>query len=619
LPQYENDLAWSRIKIGDILFQQNKTSEAEEKFLAAREIFKTLTGKEPSNLAWQASYSSSLSRLAQLYNRINVVTARKFLDEEIEVNRRLVREDPNSNHFKLILAMALNDRGNSASFSEDSDQTPLIIEALSIELDLTRSDPTNIDWSENLASTQQNLGYRYERKGNLSEAIKYYRAATEGRKKLSEIDPTNVSKLDKLVSVMGNIAYAYSLTGQLKLAEETFSDVVVARKKIIALDAADGSQQGRLIVSLAQLAKVQYDLGKTSLALFNVEEAERIGSELARADPSNTAVKAALVVDLGMIAMIKSVQGDLPGSISALEKMIVLSDQLAKDDPANSLKEFEVFTARLMLAISYRQQGKLSESLGVLNATKDSAARHEETSDVLWLNILSQFYNQMYLSAIDNDAASALNSADRYLAITKRWSEIDSQSDLAVQALGTAYTDVGISMRLLGRLDDAQKAILSGLEARKRLSDKQQSFSYAYDLSTSWSQLNAVLSDKADYAGALEAEQEALKLREQLAAADPMNFDISSDLASSYADVSAALEQLGDKVGAREALLMALKTRQRLARERPDRPELVERVKSTEDRLARLDQIIRSATLNHPSKAREADAVQRDNAADGDR
>jgi tetratricopeptide (TPR) repeat protein len=610
-PQYENDLAWSRIKVADILLQQNKTDEAKSEFLVVREIFKSLTTKEPSNLGWQESYSSSLGRLAQLYERFNIDTAKQYLDEEIEIDRKLVLVAPLTSHLKLNLAMALNERAREAAFSKDADQTPFFLEALSIESELARTDPTNIDWAENLAATRQNLGYSYERQGNLAEAIKYYSAARDERQKLSEIDPTNVSKLDKLVSAMGSVAYAYALTAQLGLAEQTFSDIVAARRKIMALDRSDDSQKGRLIISLAQLAKVQFDLGKTSLALSNVEEATSIGSELIRTDPNNSSVKAAVVIDLGMVAMIRNVQGDLKGSTSALERMIALSDELAKDDPNSALKELEVFMARLMLAISYRQEGKLTNSLEVLVALKNAADRHEGTNDVLWLNVLSQLYNQTYLSTINSNVSNASKAADRCLEVSKRWSGIDVQSDLASQALGMAYTIVGESARFLKRLDDARDAVLAGLEIRKRLSEKQGgSAQYAADLAASWSQLNAVLWDKGDYAGALDAEKQALTLRERLVAADPMNFEIRSDLAASYADVSAALEQLDRRDEARKALALALESRQLAAQAQPSRQDFVESLTVTKARLAKLDDLIRNTTPLQSPTATQAEAIR---------
>ena len=391
--------------------------------------------------------------------------------------------------------------------------------------------------------------------------------------------------------MIGWIANAYSLTGRLQEAVASFQDVVSARKKIITLDPSDGSQKGRLTVSLAQLSKTQSDLGETTSALSNAEEASNLCAELIRNDPSNTNYEGRLqAINLGMIATIRDMQGDLTNSTSAVEEMVNFTDELSIADPSSALKSMEAFAARVLLSIKYRQQGKPTSSIETLNRLQPSADAHKDTTDVIWFTLLVNFYHQKFNSTIDVDANAGLGSATDLLAVSRRWSELDKQNLTATQYVGTAYTCLGIASRLLKRLDDARIALLEGLNIRRSLVEREKAnFQYKSDLAISWSQLNAVLWEQADYSGALEAEQSALLLRRELAALDTKNLELQADIAGSYSDIASALERLDRRPEAREALEMALNIRQLLVRSQPNRADYAETAGSAMDRLARFN------------------------------
>jgi tetratricopeptide (TPR) repeat protein len=588
----KSDLSWSYIKTGYILSRQNRNAEAKSKFMAAHDIFASLVASEPDAQGWKVGLAASLSSLASSFaTEGNTQQEKIAIDQELSIRRQLRASAPNDLFTASTLAGALNYSGAIAVNSDDIvEAETLLREALEINGQLVKVDPTSSRWAENLAFSQQKLGYALERQGRTNEAVIQYLSARETLHRLVQADPTNISKRIKYADSVQSLASTYSMAGRMSEAAIMFDEVVDARKKILSMDPMDASQKLNLTISMAQVAKSKWDLGDTTSALSNSEEAARLAAELVRADPNNNAAKANRIISLAMIAIIREAKGDEAGSISALEEGVALSAEVAAQDPANKMKAKEAFITRVMLAMKYRGQNRTNDSIKILQELTPLVEQQKDTKDPLWMNLSSNLYEQKYMTYWDmNDIGAAVEAAEKCLEITKKWAQLDSDSSLAKQRLGSAYTIVGIAARRSGNLDAARKALFSGLEVRKSLlASAPLDMATKGDLAISWSRLYSLSADQGDFAGALEAEQQALKMREELVEKDPSNLFLQDVLAQSYSNIGIALERLDRRTEARDAFAAALKVRHSLAKIQPGRNGLEQDIQWTSRRLSEL-------------------------------
>jgi eukaryotic-like serine/threonine-protein kinase len=603
-----NDLGWAYMKAGDLYEQQNMLEGAKDKYLAAKQVFTSLLDTDPNNDPWRMSLGASLVRLSDVWGAEgNLNDAAAALDQDLEIERTQSLIFPHETYHASSLANSLNRRAAVAQSANDNDKAIIMLkEALAIDEQLVKTDPTNANWASDLAFCRQHLGYATERQGNLQDAITYYNSAREMFDRLSTEDPLNVTKLVWLANSLDTLGYNYQRTGRQSDAASTFERMVAIRRKILAQDPANGAQKATLAISLNRLASAQFYLGNFDSALSNGEETLGLTAELIQSDPTNADLKFNRVIGLGMVALIKTTRGNQAGAASAYDEMVSLTDKIAAVDPANANKVYASITSHVFVGEWYRQTGRPSEALKVLEPARLSAEDHHQhaPNDPLWLMALSQVYARIYQVNWDlGDMTAALRTANQCLEYTQRWSVLDSGNNDALVRLGEAFTIVGNSYRRVGKFGEAEKAHSSGIDIRKKLvAGDPDNITDKENLAISWSRLADVFWDEGNYAQALNDSNEAISILKNLVENNRGNQFFAEELAYAYASAGSALRHLDRRDDAIQAYRSALVLRQVSANANAQ-PENAERSRNLEWTLQQLHDLgdRESAEANLPA------------------
>jgi tetratricopeptide (TPR) repeat protein len=593
-PGTNNDLAWQYLRIGDILRQRNALAEAKANFLRGKSILDELAKAEPANMVWQDSETGALGRLVDIfYLQGDSDAASKMADEDIAIRRRLATASPQNRSYKSNLALALGRRANVAQLNDNTvEAQKLNLEALKILKPLAAEDPTNADLAANLAQTMQSVGQMSERLGQKDDAIAYYNNAFEIEKKISDEDPSNLSKLNSLALTMNSLGFLYQRTGRMTDAVRMFKQQIDSRKRIVGLDSGDANQKSLLMLALAQLADAQSESGDDDLALANIEEAIGLGKQLDAAGELNTINQTVRVIHLGMLATLLDRRGDNAGSLAAVQDMGALSDRLVNQDPKNGMALRGLVISRSMLALKDRQQHRPRDALDALNATlrRIEPEMPRLTQDIGWLQIVSEIYNQIYLTEWDlQDFEAARDAATHCLDYAQKWSETDKLNREARQSVARGYTVLGNALRRLQRRDEAIASHKAAIAIRTDLvTADPNNLSYKADLANSWTRLGDVYSDMENYPAALDAERQSIEISGELVARDPSNVYWQDTIASSNENAGVYLRRLGRRLEARTAFELALATREKLSRADTGNKALADNLAWTRDRVAEL-------------------------------
>jgi eukaryotic-like serine/threonine-protein kinase len=600
-----NDLGWAYMKAGDLYEQQNMLEGAKNKYLAAKQVFTSLLDTDPNNDPWRMSFGASLVRLSDIWSAEgNLDDAAAALDQALDIQRAQSLIFPRDTYHSAILANSLSKRAAVAQRANDNDKAVVMLkEALAIDEQLVKTDPSNANWASDLAFVRKNLGYSTERQGNLQDAITYYNSARETFDRLSSEDPLNVTKLVWLANSLDTLGYNYQRTGRQSDAASAFDRMVAIRRKILAQDPANAAEKATLAISLNRLASAQVNLGNSDSALSNAEEALGLTAELIRSNPTNADLKFNRVIALGVVALIRTARGNQAGAASAYDEMVSLTDKIASVDPADANKAYASITSHVFVGGWYRQTGRPSEALKVLEPARLSAEDHHQhaPNDPVWLMALSQVYARIYEVNWDlGDMTAALRTANQCLEYTQRWSVLDSGNNEALERLGEAFTIVGNSYRRVGKFGEAEKAHSSGIEIRKKLvAGDPNNVMYKDNLAVSWSRLADVFWDKGDYAQALSGWNEAISIMKNLVEYHRGNQFFDEELAYSHDSAGSALTRLDRRDDAIRAYRSALAIRQVLAKAQP---ENVERSRNLEWTLQQLHDLgDREPTAASPS------------------
>jgi tetratricopeptide (TPR) repeat protein len=224
------------MKAGDLYEQQNMLEGAKNKYLAAKQVFTSLLDTDPNNDPWRMSFGASLVRLSDIWSAEgNLDDAAAALDQALDIQRAQSLIFPRDTYHSAILANSLSRRAAVAQRANDNDKAVVMLkEALAIDEQLVKTDPSNANWASDLAFVRKNLGYSTERQGNLQDAITYYNSARETFDRLSSEDPLNVTKLVWLADSLDTLGYNYQRTGRQSDAASAFDRMVAIRRKILA-------------------------------------------------------------------------------------------------------------------------------------------------------------------------------------------------------------------------------------------------------------------------------------------------------------------------------------------------------------------------------------------------
>ena len=270
------------------------------------------------------------------------------------------------------------------------------------------------------------LGQVASTRGDLDEAVRFYRAAFAGTAEAlrrSPDDPQRIFDHAQNVFYLADIAHT---RGQLKPAESGLQEYKRLARRMIEIDPSNPKWQMEGIYADTNLGVILNDEGRYDEAAATFENARGDRQRLAAGDPSNVEYKKALIESLGWLSTARERQGRLDDALSAREQQIQILAPLISDPHADAGYEAQAIGAYRAAGRINAERGDIPKSVEQFQSALQLAARLEavepsntETREMAtWANF-GLARTKLAANAVDEAAAlitPACDATDRLIA-----------------------------------------------------------------------------------------------------------------------------------------------------------------------------------------------------------
>lgn len=240
---------------------------------------------------------------------------------------------------------------------------------------LSPSDPLYFFYSKYLASTLNNVGFIYDNKGDMPNAISYYNQALQIREKIKDYKGVAMSLV--------NIGTVYQFQGDIKKGLEYLEKALEIQTKI--------DDKHSMAYSLINIGLIESNQGNIPKALEYYHKSLKIREEIND--------KEGMAVSLTNIGFIYKRQGDTPKALEFYKKSLKIQEDMNdKRAAARSLNN---------IGSIYRDQNKIDMSLQYLNK---SLSINEEIQDKR--GIAASLTNLASIYKITNDPTCHLSKQE---------------------------------------------------------------------------------------------------------------------------------------------------------------------------------------------------------------
>ncbi len=228
------------------------------------------------------NYGVCLQRLGMLYeNQGNLEKALEFFEQDFEISKQLLEQNPHSESTKDSLAicyhrlgMNLEKQGNLEKALEFFEQD------VKLRKELFENNPQSETIKNNLAISYNRLGINYEIQGNLEKALEFFEQDIEISKELFEKSPQSEPIKDGLARSYAWLGYIYEKQGNLEKALEFFEQDIKLRKELFENNPQSVDVYHKLAVSNLLIGNIHFKMQKQKEGEAYLKIAEKIWTEL---------------------------------------------------------------------------------------------------------------------------------------------------------------------------------------------------------------------------------------------------------------------------------------------------------------------------------------------------
>jgi eukaryotic-like serine/threonine-protein kinase len=272
--------------------------------------------------------------------------------DALALQQELVRRDPSNPEWQVGLSAAHFWVGYMHWFASDLDGA--LAEFLvyrTISERLVERDPTNDAWVRELGHAHSNLGSVQEARGDLEGALLSFRAMQAIRERLVQVDPDDRDKRFDLAIAHNKIATVTQKLGRLAEAEHDFRLEVATKEALVADYPDDVPLREHLGLAHAALGRVLVGQGSVAAAIPSFETAVALFRWLVAQDPSNEQSRRSLAYRLIDLGSAREHLGDRTAASAALAEARAAAEGALGTDPSNP-------SWRRALAWSHRGLGR---------------------------------------------------------------------------------------------------------------------------------------------------------------------------------------------------------------------------------------------------------------------
>jgi eukaryotic-like serine/threonine-protein kinase len=216
--EYRSGIATTYSNLGLLLSQSGDKSRAAECFRSAISIQQALLNTAPEDEMNLKALAASYNNLSALFIDAEPETARKWLDQALALQLRLVRSHPQKRDYQADLALTYNNLGTTYSrLARWTDSEHCLVDATTIQSRLVAVGPLITAYRRDLAISYNNLGMTQSGAGDLSAAEQSFDKALAIQQQLVTALPSDAG----LSSALGGI---YNNLGMVHLHAQRLSD-----------------------------------------------------------------------------------------------------------------------------------------------------------------------------------------------------------------------------------------------------------------------------------------------------------------------------------------------------------------------------------------------------------
>ena len=201
---------------------------------------------------------------------------------------------------------------------------------------LTRQDPGNAGWQQDLCFSYDSVGDVLSAQNKLPEALEAYQASKTIRERLAKQDPSNFGWQWNLSVSYEKLGRVLEVQGKLEDALAAYQTNETIRGRLAKQDPSNANIQRDLSVSHGNLGAALQAQGKLDEALASYQADKTIIERLAKQDPSNAEWQRDLSISFINVGVILQAKGKLDEAVAAYEASQTISERLVKLEPTNS-------------------------------------------------------------------------------------------------------------------------------------------------------------------------------------------------------------------------------------------------------------------------------------------
>jgi tetratricopeptide (TPR) repeat protein len=380
-PGWRDDLASAHRKVGDVLEQQGKVQEALAHFEVAYAVMHELVQAIPDAAAFELSLYYSANKIGQLLqNAGKRAEARNYFGAGLGAISKLCAADPDNTARQHELYYSHTRMGEMLAVEDPPQAAQHFNRALEILERLTRTDPGNLNWQDDLATAQDRLATGLLAQGRLEEALDRFRGALSISIRVADSDPGNAVWQRNLAASYDRMGETLAKLGDLPTALAQFQQAFSIHRDLAQTQQDNMSGQMAFAMAHDRIGMLLAQQGDALEALNYLCDGLEVFERVAQADPQDVIRQRHLGVRHHRIGTLAFAHDAFDAAMTHIRTAVKIGDALVKADPGDARLKLDLAIYREALARGLFQQGDTAQGLEEIQQAHDitgEVARHD--------------------------------------------------------------------------------------------------------------------------------------------------------------------------------------------------------------------------------------------------
>ena len=305
-------------------------------------------------------------------------------------------------------------------------------------------------------SRSENLGDVLLDRGNLEEALKFFRDGLAIVERFDAANPGNITWQRGVRVFYNGIGAVLARQGNLDDALKLYRDSLATSRRLAAAEPGNTEKQRDLFLSYDRIAVMLERQGKLNDALRFHRGGLAVAEGLVAAYPNNTNWQRDVSVSYHSIGGVLERQGNLDGALKLHRDSLAIRERLAAD-PSNTIGQRDLYLSYTRIGGVLERQGKLEEalkfhrdSLAINQRLAAANPRNEPLQNDLQDRI-AKVGGMAFHFVLARDFAQALDVADQAIALAPDQIWLHSNRAHALLFLGRPDEARSLYLRYRGK------------------------------------------------------------------------------------------------------------------------------------------------------------------------